>query len=46
MQSELKKLAAILREASEKQSEEKLVKCAQIAQALIGLAFLQQKIHG
>jgi hypothetical protein len=44
MQSKLRKMAAHLRELAKKREETKLVKCAQAAQALIGLATLRRKI--
>lgn len=44
MQAELKKMAAHLRKIAAEQKQAKLVKCAQIAQALIGLTILRRKI--
>ncbi len=44
MQAELRKLAAHLRKLSVEQKRMKLVKCAQAAQALIGLTILRRKI--
>ena len=44
MQAELKKLAAYLRKLAVERKQAKLVKCAQAAQALIGLTILRRKI--
>lgn len=44
MQNELRKMAVHLRKVATEQKQTKLVKCAQIAQALIGLTTLRQKI--
>lgn len=44
MQAELRKLAAHLRKVTAEQKQTKLVKCAQVAQALIGLTTLRRKI--
>jgi len=44
MQSEFRKLAALLRKMSEEQRIGKLVKCAQIIQAATALVLLKRKI--
>lgn len=44
MQTDLRKLAAYLRKLASEQKRTKLVKCAQAAQALIGLTILRRKI--
>jgi len=44
MQAELRKLAARLRKLASEQKQTKMVKCAQVAQALIGLTILRRKI--
>lgn len=44
MQSELRKLAQILREKKAETVEKKLVKCAQIVRGHIGLAILRRKL--
>ena len=44
MQSELRKLAALLRKMSEEHKAKKLVKCAQVVQATTALAILKRKI--
>lgn len=44
MQSELRKLAAHLRKLAKEREKTKLAKCAQAAQALIGLEILRRKI--
>ena len=44
MQAELRKMAAFLRKTADEQKRTKLVKCAQVAQALIGLTTLRRKI--
>ena len=44
MQDELRKIAALLREKSKEQGKQRVVKCAQAAQAMIGLATLHKKI--
>ena len=46
MQSELRKLAAQLREKAKKQRVEKTVKCAQVAQAVTALELMRRKIGG
>jgi len=46
MTDQLRKLAALLREQAAKNEKKKLVKCAQAAQAALGLALLRQKIGG
>ncbi len=46
MTEQLRKLAALLRERADQNKKTKLVKCAQAAQAALGLALLQQKIGG
>ena len=43
-QTELRKLAAGLRTLASDQKQSKIVKCAQAAQALIGLMTLRRKI--
>jgi len=44
MQANLKKMAAYLRKMAAEQKQTKLVKCARVAQALIGLTALRRKI--
>ncbi len=44
MQAELRKMAAYLRKIAAEQKQTKLIKCAQVAQALIGLTTLCRKI--
>jgi len=44
MQSKLRKMAAMLRDMKKQREETKLVKCAQAAQAIIGLTTLRRKI--
>jgi hypothetical protein len=44
MHAELRKLAALLRKASEERESKKLVKCAQVIQAATALAILYRKI--
>lgn len=46
MKDELRKLAKLLRETSGKKEKEKVVKCAQVAQAALGLELLRRKIGG
>lgn len=46
MTEQLRKLAAMLRERAVQEEKRKLVKCAQAAQAALGLALLRQKIGG
>lgn len=46
MTEQLRKLAAMLRKHAEQVEQCKLVKCAQAAQAALGLALLRQKIGG
>lgn len=46
MTEQLRKLAALLRERAVQNEKRKLVKCAQAAQAALGLALLRQKIGG
>jgi len=41
---QLKKLAAILRERAAQNEKRNLIKCAQAAQAALGLALLRRKI--
>ena len=42
--TELRKIAAQLRQADEERKTEKTVKCAQVLQAAVGLATLRRKI--
>jgi len=44
MQDELRKLAALLRERAKTTKTNKIVKCAQVAQAALGLGILRQKL--
>ena len=44
MQNELRKMAEHLRKTAAEQKQTKMVKCAQVAQALIGLTTLRKKI--
>jgi len=44
MQNELRKVAALLRSNAKEQEKQSIVKCAQVAQAMIGLATLHKKI--
>lgn len=44
MQAELRKIAVSLRERAQEQTKQRVVKCAQAAQAMIGLATLHKKI--
>jgi hypothetical protein len=46
MKNELRKLAKLLRERGEKRGKDKVVKCAQVAQAALGLELLRRKIGG
>jgi hypothetical protein len=45
MHSELRKLAAWLRQEARTQEQRRLEKCAKLAMALIGLETLRKKIH-
>lgn len=44
MQSELRKLAALLRQKTAEDKQRKLVKCAQIVRGHVGLAILRKKL--
>lgn len=46
MKDELRKLATLLREKAAQNQQDKLVKCAHIAQAALGLELLRRKIGG
>jgi hypothetical protein len=46
MQNELKKLAAVLREAAKTAEQQHHIKCAQVVQASIALELLRRKIGG
>lgn len=46
MKNLLRKLAQRLREEATKQNKQKLVKCAQMTQAMLGLQLLKQKLGG
>ncbi len=46
MKDQLRKLAALLRKKDEEKKKKKVIKCAQIAQATLGLELLRRKIGG